>query len=180
MNNFSVTIIANLKSLAVIASNTIGYFVRIIIACLCLEHCRLCKRELSLSLGQNSHNSQSKIDSCGDLPITKFEAAIHTISKLVCIESAHPAIFTKLEGSFLAKKYSHCLCYDCWIELEIDEPLITSLKLKNGIQSTLAIVSGAPYENKVRDLIGGLKYEGDRLLVTDLCFIMLNAWAGFK
>jgi len=155
-------------------------FMRIIFSCLCQENCRICKKELSLTLGLDYQKKAPEAACVFEAPSTKIGLAISYIAQLVSAESAYPALLKAKDTPLFSKQYSECLCYECWLDLAIDGALVGTCKLKNGIQSKLPVVSGAAYENKVRDLIGRFKYDGDKLLATDLCYIMVNAWAALS
>jgi ComF family protein len=156
----------------------VANFMRVVLACLCVESCRICKRELSLTLGLDYQKDALAAEI--ETPTTKLEQAIFCISQLVCTESAYPALLKAVDIPLIGTQYSECLCYECWLALDITEALVGTCKLKNTIQSKLPVVSGAAYENKVRDLIGRFKYDGDKLLATDLSYIMLNAWSALS
>jgi ComF family protein len=153
-------------------------FMRVIIACLCLENCRICKKELSLTLGLDDQKEVRGAQI--DAPTTKFDRVISCISQLVSTESAYPALLKAVDTPLVSKQYSECLCHECWVDLEIGDALVGTCKLKNAVQSKLPVVSGATYESKVRELIGRFKYDGDKLLATDLCYIMANAWSALS
>ncbi|MDR3616915.1 MAG: ComF family protein [Candidatus Obscuribacterales bacterium] len=170
MDRLSAAINAALKALAGVT--------RLICSCLCLENCRICKKELSLTLGFDYQKETPK--TLVETPTSKIDRAIAGISQLVCTESTYPALLKAVDAPLLSTEYSECLCYECWLNLEIGEALVGTCKLKNTIQTKLPIVSGAAYEGKVRDLIGRFKYDGDKLLATDLSYIMVNAWSALS
>ena len=110
----------------------------------------------------------------------KLEWAENFLVTAVASPAVYPALLEMSDERDAPRFFSECLCEQCWFELETQTPLIGFCKLNSDMQGRLTIVSGAQYENSLRDLIGRFKYEGDKLLAVDLTFMMLNAWSLLK